>query len=232
MKKIHIQPVFFVYLVLAFSLIAGCKKDDSDDNPASTVKDADGNVYHTLTIGTQTWMVENLKTTKYRNGNPIPQVADSAQWIVLTTGAFCYYDNTSTIGDTYGLLYNWFAVNDPRNIAPKGWHVATSDEWNTLNAFLGGEMVSGGKLKETGSTHWNSPYTSAKDEVGFKALPGGGRTNLGNFQNLGKQGLWWTSTENNAADAWPRGLSSDFAMLFMSFSLDKNSGFTVRCIKD
>jgi uncharacterized protein (TIGR02145 family) len=232
MKRTHIQPVFFVYLVLAFSLIAGCKKDDSDDNPASTVKDADGNVYHTVTIGTQTWIVENLKTTKYRNGDPIPQVTDSAQWIALTTGAYCYYDNNPANGNTYGLLYNWYAVNDSRKIAPEGWHVASLEEWNVLNTFLGGDLISGGKLKETGTTHWNSPNTGATDEVGFKGLPGGGRSFEGVFQNIGQSGLWWTSTESSANDAWPCGLSCNSELIFKSFSLKKNSGFSVRCIKD
>jgi len=232
MKKTHIQPNFFVYLVLVLSLIAGCKKDDGDNNPAGTVKDVEGNVYHTVTIGTQTWMIENLMTTKYRNGDPIPLVPDSAQWIALSTGAICYYDNNSANGNTYGLLYNWYAVNDPRNIAPEGWHVPTREEWNTLITFLGGGMVAGGKLKEAGTTHWNSPNTGATDEAGFKGLPAGGRRFTGEFQSLGQSTLIWTSTNQNATEAWPIGLAYNSELLFNSFSMNKNSGFSVRCIKD
>lgn len=232
MKKIRFQSFYFVYLVLGLSLIAGCKKDDNDNNPAVTVLDVDGNIYHTVTIGTQTWMIENLNTTRYRNGDTIPMVPESAQWLSLSTGACCYYDNNSAYRSTYGLLYNWFAVNDSRNIAPEGWHVASREEWNILNTFLGGDLVSGGKLKETGTLHWNSPNTGATDEVGFKGLPGGGRAFEGPFQSIGQSGFWWTSTENSATDAWPRGLSYNSELIFSSFWLNKKSGFSVKCVKD
>jgi len=235
MKTKNCFPIFsMVILGLLIILASACSKDDKDDNnPApGTIKDIDGNIYHAVTIGTQTWMVENLKTTQYRNGDPIPQVADGAQWAGLTTGACCYYDNNSTNGNTYGALYNWYAVNDPRNIAPEGWHIASMEEWNILNTFLGGELVSGGKLKEAGTTHWNSPNAGATDEVGFKGLPGGGRSLDGIFNSVGQSGIWWTTTESTATDAWPRGLSYDSELIFSSFWLDKNSGFSVRCIKD
>jgi uncharacterized protein (TIGR02145 family) len=235
MKKKICFPIFsMVVLGLFLILASACTKDDNDHNNTApgTIKDKDGNVYHAVTIGTQTWMVENLKTTQYRNGDPISQVADSAQWISLSTGAYCYYNNNTDNSTTYGALYNWYAVNDPRNIAPEGWHVASMEEWNILNSFLGGDLVSGGKLKETGTTHWNSPNTGATDEFGFKGLPGGGRTSDGIFQSIGQSGFWWTSTENSTTDAWPRGLSYNSELIFSSFWLDKNSGFSVRCIKD
>lgn len=232
MKTINRYAVFFFYLGLVAILSVGCKKEDNPDDHTGTIKDKDGNVYHAVTIGTQTWMVENLITTKYRNGDPIPQVADDAQWAGLFTGACCFYDNNSANGSTYGALYNWYAVNDPRNIAPEGWHVASMEEWNILNTFLGGELVSGGKLKETGTTHWDSPNTGATDEAGFKGLPGGGRSLDGLYNSIGQSGLWWTTAESNPDNAWPRGLSYNSALIFSSMWLDKNSGFSVRCIKD
>jgi uncharacterized protein (TIGR02145 family) len=214
-------------------LTSSCSSDDQDENPVqNTVKDIDGNVYHTITIGTQTWMVENLATSRYRNGEPIPQITEVDQWISLTNGACCFYDNSSVNGDVYGMLYNWYAVNDPRNLAPEGWHVASTEEWNTLISFLGGELVSGGKLKETGTAHWNSPNTGATDESGFKGLPGGGRSQEGVFNSIGQSGLWWTSTENSTTDAWPRGLAYNSELIFSSFWMSKRIGFSVRCIKD
>jgi len=140
--------------------------DDSTsiDNPITyidSVVDIDGNFYHAVAIGTQVWMAENLRTTKYRDGSPIPNVTDSSVWILTTEGAYCNYNNDTTHSNTYGRLYNWYAVIDTRNIAPEGWHVPTQDEWNTLVQFLGGGAVAGGKLKETGTAHWNSPNRGA-----------------------------------------------------------------------
>ena len=139
-----------------------------------TVVDIDGNVYNTVTIGTQVWMVENLKTTKYRNGDAIPNVTGNASWVALSTGAYCWYNNdAATYKATYGALYNWYAVGDSRNIAPSGWHVATDSEWTTLSTFLGGESIAGDKLKEIGTSHWLSPNTGATNSNGFTAFPGG-----------------------------------------------------------
>jgi uncharacterized protein (TIGR02145 family) len=141
---------------------------------AQTVKDFEGNVYKTITIGTQTWMADNLRTTKYRNGDAIPEVTDSSAWINLITGAYCNYNNTRN-NDTivsYGRFYNLYAVTDNRNICPTGWHVSTDAEWTTLTDYLGGASVAGDKLKEKGTTHWESPNAGATNEIGFTALPG------------------------------------------------------------
>ena len=232
-KKNYYPALFTLSIGICMTLMGSCTGEDKDDNPPQNiVKDIDGNVYHTINIGAQTWMVENLVTSRYRNGDPIPQVTEGAQWIALISGACCFYDNSSANGDVYGMLYNWYAVDDPRNLAPEGWHVASLEEWNTLNTFLGGDLVSGGKLKETGTTHWDSPNTGATDEVGFNGLPGGGRSLDGVFNSIGQSGLWWTSTENSTTDAWPRGLAYNSELIFSSFWIDKNSGFSVRCIKD
>jgi len=196
-----------------------------------TVTDYDGNVYHTITIGTQVWMVENLKVTHYRNGDPIPNVTDSSAWGNLTTGAYCNYNNDVNNVTTYGRLYNWFTVSDSRNIAPTGWHVPTDAEWTTLTTYLGGESVAGGKLKETGTTHWASPNTGATNETGFTALPGGYRFPIGSFDLIGVYGFLWSSTEINSTGAWERYLPFDGSDLSRT-SDSKNYGNSIRCLKD
>ncbi|MEO6542359.1 MAG: fibrobacter succinogenes major paralogous domain-containing protein, partial [Ferruginibacter sp.] len=147
-----------------------------------------------VTICTQIWMLKNLEVTTYRNGDLIPEVTDPTVWSTLTTGAWCYYSNNAANGPVYGKLYNWYAVNDPRGLAPTGWHVPTDAEFTTLRTCLGGNAVAGGKLKEIGTTHWNSPNVGATNSSGFTALPagesgGGAGINMGQFNNM------WTSTE-------------------------------------
>ncbi|MCB9001260.1 MAG: fibrobacter succinogenes major paralogous domain-containing protein [Bacteroidales bacterium] len=159
-----------------------------------TVTDIDGNTYITVTIGNQVWMAENLKTTHYNDGTAIPNVTDGNEWAALTTGAYCWYSNATAYKDTYGALYNWYAVNTGK-LAPTGWHVATDAEWTTLTTYLGGESVAGGKLKETDTTHWASPNTGATNETGFTALPGGYRGRGGAFGGIGGYGYWWSATE-------------------------------------
>jgi len=195
-----------------------------------TVADIDGNVYNTIVIGTQTWMLENFKATKYSNGDAIANVTDSASWIGLSTGAYCNYENKAGNSATYGRLYNWFAVNDSRNIAPTGWHAATATDWATLIDYLGGKDA-GGKLKEAGVTHWISPNMDADNSSGFTALPGGYRFNDGLFSRLGSNGFWWTATENNSLTAFYRKLGTDH----MDCDLDtlyKVDGLSIRCLKD
>ena len=198
------------------------------------VKDIDGNFYHTVTIGTQVWMVENLKTTKYRNGDPIPNVTNNSQWTKLTTCAYCNYENKIVNGKDYGHLYNWYAINDSRHIAPKGWHVPSDAEWTTLTNYLGGENVAGGKLKETGITHWKRPNSLATNESGFTGLPGGYRSSSdGSFCEFEINGSWWRSSDNNTYNAWYRGLQYDDGQVYKSYlGLYKCSGFSIRCIRD
>ena len=158
----------------AFILLISSCSNNNIVNPAPTpltATDIDGNVYHTVTIGTQIWMVENLKTTRYNDGSPIPFVTDSSSWSNLTTPGYCWYNNDTTNKNTYGALYNWFAVNTGK-LAPTGWHVPTDDEWTTLTTYLGGESIAGGKLKETGTTHWRTPNAGATNEIGFTASSG------------------------------------------------------------
>lgn len=199
-------------------------------NSGGTVTDIDGNVYNTVTIGTQVWMAENLKTTKYNDGTSIPNVTDNTAWKNLATPGYCWYNNLATYKDTYGALYNWFAVNTGK-LAPTGWHVATDAEWTTLTTFLGGESVAGGKLKETGTTHWQI-NTGATNSSGFTALPGGIRYSGGLFVGVGYNGNWWSSTDYGAGDyAWIRYLYNDSAYVMRGYFY-KLDGYSVRCVRD
>src|SRR5436190_23369500 len=137
--------------------------------------------YESVTICDQVWMIKNLDVSTYRNGDPIPEVTDPSQWAGLTTGAWCYYENNSANGTIYGKLYNWYAVNDPRGLAPLGWHVPSDEELTTLTSCLGGVFVAGGTMKETGTTHWLAPNTEATNSSGWTGLPGGYRNEFGSF---------------------------------------------------
>ena len=203
---------------------------------AQTVKDVDGNVYKTITIGTQTWMAENLKVTKYSNGDLIPNLTDNQQWENVTAGAHrigacCDYDNKPVNSTTYGKLYNGYAVNDPRGLAPKGWHVPTKSEWTTLIDYLGGKEVAGDKLKEKGNAHYTSLNTGATNETGFTALPSGDRENIGRFGSIGRFGGWWSSTEEDIYSAWDLCVGYDFGGVVMDHG-DESAGYSVRCIRD
>jgi uncharacterized protein (TIGR02145 family) len=223
-------------LVILQLNLSGCKKKGTDDesitNPIVNVTDIDGNVYHSVSIGTQLWMKENLKTTKFRNGDPIPNITDDANWGNTAIGAYCNYNNDITNKDLYGCLYNWIAVSDSRNLAPSGWHVATDKDWQTLRDFLGGETIAGGKLKETGTNHWTPPNVGATDEVGFKAMPAGRRIYTGVFDSVGEFADWWTSTEYVANAEWDYSILFDESTLKNSYGKVKNFGSSVRCVKD
>jgi uncharacterized protein (TIGR02145 family) len=194
-----------------------------------TVKDRDGNVYHTIKIGSQVWMVENLKTTKYQNGDAIPNVIDNKAWENLKTGGWCNYNHNSNNGTTYGRLYNWYAVNDSRELAPAGWHVPSDAEWEKLIAYLGDNASE--KLKEIGTKHWESPNKSAIDNTGFNALPGANRNKGERFSGIGSYGGWWCSTESSISNATNR-LMYYYDSRVYKRNPTKGKGFSVRCIKD
>jgi uncharacterized protein (TIGR02145 family) len=197
----------------------------------SIVKDIEGNAYHTVTIGTQIWLKENLKTTVFLNGDSIIKLKDNASWGKTTSSAYCEYDNTFANSEIYGMLYNWYAVNDSRNIAPNGWHVSSDEDWNKLIKYLGTDDFLGGKLQEAGTSHWPSPNSFATNESGFTALPGGARDLDGTFGGIGLWGFWWTSTQFGlfpAATYWninPEGY-------LVREALENQAGFSVRCVKD
>ncbi|MCX6292253.1 MAG: T9SS type A sorting domain-containing protein [Bacteroidetes bacterium] len=200
---------------------------------AQTVTDFDGNVYTTITIGTQAWTKENLKVTHYRNGDSIPNVADSLQWYNSTSGAYCNYD--TNMAAVYGRLYNWYAVQDSRNIAPLGWHVPTFEDWDTLQIFLGYDLVAGGKLKEIGTAHWMSPNFGATDQYGFTALPGGQRADSiysGTFSEITQQGYWWSSSELDTVYPWGVNISYNSEGMTNWGASTRKSGFSIRLISD
>mgnify|MGYP002360574101 FL=1 len=186
----------------------------------------------TVKICAQVWMKKNLDVNKYRNGDSIPQVTSQIAWQNLTTGAWCWYNNDSaTYASTYGKLYNWYAVNDPRGLAPHGWHVPSDPEWSTLAICLGGSAVAGGKMKEVGTSHWASPNTGATNSSGFLSLPGGNRSSDGSFGNIGAQNFLFSSTEFNNDNAWYSYLEYSSANIFRA-NYNKTFGFTVRCLRD
>jgi uncharacterized protein (TIGR02145 family) len=195
-----------------------------------TVKDQEGNIYKTVKIGNQTWMAENLKTTKYNDGSQIPLVTDKNAWIILSAPAYCWYDNDTSYKNLYGALYNRYAVNTGK-LCPAGWHVSTDAEWTELVEFLGGKDNAASKLKEPGITHWTGPDSGATNESGFTALPGGTRYTNGIFFTQKDIGYWWTFTSETVLNGWYR------SMYYSNSTVDKNfhdstDGFSVRCVKD
>jgi uncharacterized protein (TIGR02145 family) len=203
------------------------------DRPATgTVTDVDGNVYATIKIGTQTWMIENLKVTHYSDGTPVPNVTDDNTWKGLLTGAYCNYNNDVAMGKIYGKLYNWYAVTNPHLLAPAGWHIPTDAEWNTLYNYIGGTRESGQKIQEQGTTHWTA-NTGATNSTLFTGLPGGTRDFepfYGVFTSIGSDGMWWSTT--------PAGTTNAVYMdLYVKGYFERHEdrkyyGYSVRCIKN
>ncbi len=190
--------------------------------------DATTNNLNTIKIGTQTWTTKNLDVTTYRNGEVIPQVQDANEWANLSTGAWCYYENKTANGSSYGKLYNWYAVNDPRGLAPKGTHMPTDNEWTILTDNLGGESQAGTKMKST--TGWKN-NGNGTNTIGFAGLPGGYRDINGDFSFVGAYGNWWTSSGFNANATWSRSVE-DFNSSVNRRYYYKQNGFSVRCVKD
>jgi uncharacterized protein (TIGR02145 family) len=198
------------------------------------VTDADGNVYTYVQIGTQQWIVEPLKTTKFNDGSVIPPLPDAGDWAADTNGAYCWYNNDSaTYKATYGALYNWYAVNSvaPALLAPTGWKVPTDADWTTLITLLGGLTVAGGKLKELGTAHWNAPNVGATDEVSFMLLPTGYRSDAGLFVTNGTTSDTWSSSEKDATTAWAREVFYSDIIMNRIFGY-KKAGYAVRCMRD
>jgi uncharacterized protein (TIGR02145 family) len=200
-----------------------------------TVTDFDGNVYNTITIGSQVWTTSNLKTTHYIDGTAIPNVTDNTAWYNLSTGAYCSYNNDEANSATYGRLYNWYAATDANNIAPAGWHAPSYTEWYTtlMNSLGGcGSQLVGKKLKD--NILWNGDNSS-----GFKALPAGGRHTTVNgtsyFSSINFYGYWWTSTTtfSNPANAWfLEQAGDDGSCGFINPDYDKRTGYSIRLVKD
>jgi len=208
----------------------------SVEGSINLVSDIEGNSYKTVNIGTQVWMAENLKTTKYNDGTAIPMVTLEASWQALLSPGFCWYNNdAATYKNTYGALYNWYAVDltstGGKNICPVGWHIPGDPEFTILIDFLGGNLVAGGKLKETGTVHWDE-NNGATDDYGFTALPGGMRKSPTGFSDLRISGLYWSSTEIDTGSALNIHLTSYWPEVYRVNYTDKHSGYSIRCLKD
>jgi uncharacterized protein (TIGR02145 family) len=199
-------------------------------------------------IGTQIWKAKNLNVTKYNDGTLIPQVTDPIEWSFLSTGAWCYYNNTTANSTTYGRLYNWYAVAgiydaasaaDPtlrKKLAPPGWHIPSDAEWITLVNFLGGQNVAGSKMKTTGTTQagtglWLAPNTGATNTSGFSGLPGGYRYSSGSFDFVNITGVWWSSSGATSAGSWVRFIKYNTEVATRGWDNHK-FGYSVRCIKN
>jgi len=236
-KRWHLA---FTALGVVLMLLSACKKDD--DN-ANTVKDIDGNTYKTVKIGSQVWMADNLRATKYNDGTSIPTGYNNEEWVGLTTGGYAIYPHSEIDGlnsdaeilTAYGALYNWYAVETGK-LCPTGWRVPTDAEWITLTDYAGGESVAGGKLKSTRTApdahpRWEFYIEGATNEYGFSALPGGNRQYFdGNFGGIGYRGNWWSSNESHPLYAWVGSLHYG-GIMDMSIGF-KEQGNSVRCIKD
>ncbi len=198
-----------------------------------TVNDIDGNVYNVITLGTQVWMVENLKTTRFNDGSAIPNITDAYAWCLQTGPGYCWYNNDqAAYGNPYGAIYNFYAASSGK-LAPAGWHIPTHAEWTALTDYLGGASVAGGKMKEAGTSHWASPNTGADNSSGFTALPGGYRSSAtGEFHNIGMDGYYWTSTVSDPLNSYLRYFYYQSAAVSYRSNASLNDGFPVRCVKD
>lgn len=231
-----------VFFVMTMILFLSCDKEKVEGipdilfNPSVTygsVTDQDGNTYRTVVIGDQEWMAENLKTTKYRNGDPIQYFADIQRWKNLTSGAYCCYENQEKYKEAYGFFYNRYAAEDSRNLAPEGWHVATNDDWSEMIDFLGGSEAAHIKVKEAGKGHWLEANEKTTNESGLTLLPGGYLFQWQvvpdggmDFWGLGDFGSWWTT---DGIVEVSHGISLTIYEEQWGFS---NGGKSVRCVRD
>lgn len=250
MRVLLRKQVNLIIILCSLVPFYGCEKNEDDSNNKfndkttavfnsnktyGTMTDQEGNVYKTITIGTQTWMAENLRTTKYNDNTEIPNVTDNLAWNNLSTGAYCTYNNTTDIVSiaTYGRIYNWYAVNYGK-LAPSGWHVPSKTEWTTLINYLGGESVAGAKIKEAGTNHWKTPNTGTSNESGLTVLPGGYRYDFsGIFTGINDGIGFWSSTDdpNTNSNAWIFQFSYNNSYAISNTALEFG-GFYIRLIKD
>jgi uncharacterized protein (TIGR02145 family) len=214
----------------------GAENIHNADLTYGTMTDQEGNEYKTIVIGTQEWMAENLNTSIYRNGDAIATSLNDAGWQSTMNGAWSHYNNEASYACPHGKLYNWYACVDPRQLCPSGWHVPSDPEWTTLIGQLGGEGVAGGKMKTTGTLQlanglWYAPNTGATNSAGFSGAPQGYRYFTGEYDLLGSNVFWWSTDAFLTNNAWSWFLSHTESGSFRS-DFDKNSGFSVRCLRD
>jgi uncharacterized protein (TIGR02145 family) len=227
-------PLFFLLF------LCGCEKENTpttDHTPfvyTDSVADIDGNYYHTVTIGSQVWLAENLRTTRYQNGDTIPEHTSSGTWSYITNPRFCQYNNDYVAESIYGKLYNYWAVTDARNICPTGYHIPTYYEWIIMRSAVG--AASSDKLREFGAKHWMPTNTTATDEFGFAALPGGWRPESGDYEKVRTNAYFWSSTHYIPSTAsYPQGWIMSMSAESETAELEYvfyGTGCSVRCIKD
>lgn len=231
--KMNLAKVgLFVAVVLVAFVLSNCSKTEVIPGvQGETVTDFEGNIYHTVLIGSQTWMAENLRSIKLSDGTQIPYVTNNNTWSNLVTPGYSYYSNDSVnFKYGYGALYNWYCVKSGK-LCPTGWHVPTDADWTTLINGLGVDSMAGGKLKLANYSAWISPNLYATNSTGFNAVPSGYRFYNGSYNNTSYSGNFWSATENNTATAWYRYLTYDKGKMYRN-SIDKQYGFSIRCLKN
>lgn len=239
-----------ILLIIAALIVVSCEKKEVSEPSSSSsptisissesgggVIDIEGNTYTSIVLGNgQEWMNENLKTTVYSNGDTIPNVVDQTTWENITSGAWCYYNNDSIYENPYGKLYNWYVVDDSRNVCPTGWHIPSIDDWGILLNYLGGQNVSGGKLKkigtlESGTGYWKTPNFGATNEINFNGVPSGKRYPDGFFAEINKTSYFWSTYQDTASRGGTLWLEYDKSRSYFMLHTF-NYGSSIRCIKD
>lgn len=244
----RLKPLIILTLIYGSLLLlaTGCKKESEDP---SVIKDGDGNVYTSVKIGTQTWLVENLKTTRYNDGTSIPLVTDNTAWSNLSAPGYCWYGNDeATNKDVYGALYNWYGVETGK-LCPKGWHIPDDSEWTQMEVYLiangynfdgsaNENLIAKALATDTGweasvlpGVIGNTDFPLKRNSTGFSALPGGNRMSIGLYEYIEGAGVWWSSTEDGLLGAWSRYVLSTSRSMTRT-NLSKNGGLSVRCVKD
>lgn len=210
----------------------GCEEENdyvTSNNYGETVTDIDGNEYLTVVIFNQTWIAENLKTTKLNDGSPIIKSSVSDTLADNTLPHYSIYDNETDNKNHYGVLYNWYAINTQK-LCPTGWKVPSEEDWEMLTDSLGGTSIAGGKLKQNGTAYWKSANVNATNSYNFNALPGGYRNLKGTFKHLGERGFWWSSTSRDSVSSWYQALYYYSGQIYNN-NFSNNMGFSVRCVK-
>jgi|LakMenE18May11ns_1017448.scaffolds.fasta_scaffold9951133_2 uncharacterized protein (TIGR02145 family) len=229
---LRITSSHFIVVLAIASLGWACEPSSDADTQGKEV-----NVPSIVMLCGHEWTTRNLDVATYRNGDPIPQVKDPGEWVKLTTGAWCWYNNDSASYHRYGRLYNWYAVTDPRGLAPQGWHVLTDAEWEAMETCLGEDSV-GYRMRAKGAGHWPGPANAADNSSGFTGLPSGMRSDGGQFSHAGQSGIFWTSVEGSVSEAWCgrlihyADLNGAPAMVTGVGYMNKADGYAVRCVKD
>jgi uncharacterized protein (TIGR02145 family) len=226
MKSNTISGIYRIGVIVSLLvLLVSCNKNDD----SGTVTDADGNKYKTVVVGDHVWMAENLRTTSFQDGTAINLITDNTVWS-YSSAAYCWYGNDQSTNEDFGVLYNYYAVVDSKNLCPDGWHIPSSEEWATLIDFAGGSSIAGSKLKENGTKHWFAP-NSSENSYHFSVLGGGLRDQYGIFDNLGENCFFWTSTAYSTDKAWYIVLYNNTSSALNNY-WSKYAGFSVRCVKD